>query len=109
MLLYVHSNFAIVLMGKRELVAMISLCSWCLVIVVRLSLAVPWVCQQFVIVIFPDYTHLLFFTLKYKKKIKTVYKIAFPCASKGFCQHLCYHILHIVRKWLAGTRGSDIL
>ena len=29
--------------------------------VVWLFFAVPWVCLQFVIVVFPDYTHLLFF------------------------------------------------
>ena len=52
-LLYVHSSFAIILMGKRELVALLSLSSWCLVIVVWLFLAVPWVCLQFVIVVFP--------------------------------------------------------
>ena len=36
---------------------MISLSSWCLVIVLWLFLAVPWVCLQFVIVVFPDHTH----------------------------------------------------
>ena len=41
-LLYVHSSFAIILMGKRELVALLSLSSLCLVIVVWLFLAVPW-------------------------------------------------------------------
>ena len=35
-LLYVPSSFAIVLIGKRELVALLSLSSWCLVIVVWL-------------------------------------------------------------------------
>ena len=60
MLLYVHSSFAIILMGKRELVVLLSLSSWCLVIVVWLFLAVPWVCLQFVIVVFPDHTRLLF-------------------------------------------------
>ena len=39
--LYVHSRFAIILMGKRELVALLSLSSWCLAIVVWLFLAVP--------------------------------------------------------------------
>ena len=34
--LYVPSSFAIILMGKRELVALLSLSSWCLVIVVWL-------------------------------------------------------------------------
>ena len=33
-LLYVHSSFAIILMGKRELVVLLGLSSWCLVIVV---------------------------------------------------------------------------
>ena len=59
-LLYDHSSFAIILMGKRELVALLKLSSWCLVIDVWLFLAVPWVCLQFVIVVFPDHTHLLF-------------------------------------------------
>ena len=57
-LLYIHSSFAIIL--KRELVALFSLSSWCLVMVVWLFLAVPWVCLWFVIVVFPDHTHLLF-------------------------------------------------
>ena len=50
LILYVHSNFAIILMGKRELVALLNLSSWCLVIDMWLFLAVPWVCLQFVIV-----------------------------------------------------------
>ena len=63
-LLYVHSSIAIILMGKRELIALLNLSSWCLVMVDRLSLAVPRGCLQFVIVVFPDHTHLLFFSLK---------------------------------------------
>ena len=59
-LLYVHSSIAIILMGKRELIALLNLSSWCLVMVERLFLAVPRVCLQFVIVVFPDHTHLLF-------------------------------------------------
>ena len=47
---------------KRELVALLSLSSWCLVMVVWLFLAVPWVCLRFVIVVFSDHTHLLFLT-----------------------------------------------
>ena len=39
---------------------LLSLSSWCLLIVVWLFIAVPWVCLQFVIVAFPDHTHLLF-------------------------------------------------
>ena len=57
---YVHSSFVIILLGKRELVGLLSLSSWCLVIVEWLFLVVPWVCLQFVIVVLPDHTHLLF-------------------------------------------------
>ena len=59
------SSFAIILMGTRELVALLSLPSWCLMIVARLFLAVPWVCLPFVIVVFPDHTYLLY--LQYAK------------------------------------------
>ena len=61
MLLYVHSSIAIILMGKRELIALLNLSSWCLVMVERLFLTVPRGCLQSVIVVFPDHTHLLFF------------------------------------------------
>ena len=61
-LLYVHYSFAIILMGKRELVALLILSSWYLVMVVWLFLAVPWVCLRFVIMVFPDLTNLLFLT-----------------------------------------------
>ena len=60
-LLYVYSSIALILMGKRELIALLNLSSWCLVMVERLFLAVPRGCLQFVIVVFPDDTHLLFF------------------------------------------------
>ena len=60
-LLYVHSSIAIILMGKRELVALLNLSSLCLVMVKRLFLAMPRGCMRFVIVVFPDHTHLLFF------------------------------------------------
>ena len=56
-LLYVHSSIAIILMGKRELIALFNLSSWCLVMVKRLFLAVPRGSLQFVIVVFPDHTH----------------------------------------------------
>ena len=59
-LIYVPYSFAIILMGERELVALLSLSSWRIVIVVWLFLAMPWVCLQFAIVVFPDHTHLLF-------------------------------------------------
>ena len=57
---YVQSSFAISLMGKRELFALLSLSSWCLVMVVWLFLTVPWVYLRFVIVVFSDHSHLLF-------------------------------------------------
>ena len=60
MLLYVHSSIAIILMGKTELVSLLNLSSWCSVMVERLFLAVPLGCLRFVVVVFPDHTHLLF-------------------------------------------------
>ena len=47
-------------MGKRELVALLCLSSWCLVIVVWLFLTMPRVYLQFVMVVFPHHTRLLF-------------------------------------------------
>ena len=70
--LYVPSSFAIILTGKRELDALLSLSSWCLVIFVWFSLAVSWVGMQFVIVVFPDHTHLLFMAYKSKVNVKTL-------------------------------------
>ena len=57
-LLCVLSSFAIIFMGKIELVALLCLSSWCLVVIVVLLFLA---CLQFVIVAFPDHTHLLFF------------------------------------------------
>ena len=68
-LLYVHSSIAIILMGKRELIALLNLSSWCLVMVERLFLAVPRGCLQFVIVVFPDHTRLLFLTINHLSDI----------------------------------------
>ena len=69
--LYVHSGVAVILIGKRELVALLSLSSWCLVMVEWLFLAVPRGCLRFVIVVFPDNTHLLFLvTQTYSVQIK---------------------------------------
>ena len=65
-LLYVHSGFAIILMGKRELVALLSLSSWCLVMVVWLFLTVSWVCLRFVIVFF--LIILTYYSSRFKEK-----------------------------------------
>ena len=54
-------------------------------IVVWLSLGVPWVCLQFVIVVFPYHTHLLFFVEQSKPILKLHYAIMdkkmFTCYS----------------------------
>ena len=54
-LLFVQSSFAIILV-----VALLCSSSWCLVIVVWLFPIVRWAFLQFVIMVFPDHTHLLF-------------------------------------------------
>ena len=59
-LLCVHSGFAIILFGREELVALVSLSSFASWFVVLLFLPVPWVFLQFVIVVFVDHTHLLY-------------------------------------------------
>ena len=53
----------LILMGKKELIALLNLYSWCLVMVERPFLAVPRGCLQFVIVVFPDHFLLLFIHL----------------------------------------------
>ena len=65
-LLYVHSSIAIILMGKRELVALLNLSFWCLVVVGPVFLALPWGCLRFVIVVFPDHAHLLLMLVRMK-------------------------------------------
>ena len=66
-LLCVRSSIAIILMRKRQLVALLNLSSWRLVVVERLFLAVPQGCLRFVIVVFPDDTHLLFLRVVFVK------------------------------------------
>ena len=85
-LLYVHSSIAIILMGKRELIALLNLSSWCLVMVARLFLAVQRGCLQFVIVVFPDHTHLLF--LIHRKTWPLVGGQFSFCANIRNCKHL---------------------
>ena len=61
-ILCVHFSFAIILKRKRKLVALLLLsCRRIVTInVLWLFLTVPWVSLQYVIVVFPDHTHLLF-------------------------------------------------
>ena len=47
------------------------------------------------------------FYINIHRNQKTFLKISSPqCANKSFCLYMCYHILHIVWKWLAGKRGG---
>ena len=75
-LLYVHSSIAIILMGKRDLIALLNLSSWCLVMVERLFLAVPRGCLQFVIVVFSYHTHLLILSYVFTKNLFTIAETA---------------------------------
>ena len=63
-LLCVKSTFAINLMGKRERVALTCLYSWCLSLLVWLFILMPRLCLQFVFVVFPDRTHVLFLIIE---------------------------------------------
>ena len=61
-LLCVHSSFAIILKRKRKLVAFILL-SYRFIVAINvlwLFLTVLWVDLMFLIVVFPDHSHLLF-------------------------------------------------
>ena len=49
--------------GLFKALLLLNLSSWCLVMVKRLFLAVPQGCLRFVIVVFPDHTHLLFLSV----------------------------------------------
>ena len=104
-LLYVHSSIAVILVGKRELVASLNLSSWCLVMVERLFFAVLRGCLRFVVVVFPDNTHLLFLTfiifpilcMRAEKALTSLHKCtgsvepslltALLCVL--FCRHFC--------------------
>ena len=63
-LLCVYSSFVFISMGKRGLVALLCLSSWCFVIYVWLFLAMPWVCLQCVTVVFPDHTHYFYIIIE---------------------------------------------
>ena len=73
-LICVHSSFAVILKRKRKLVVLLLLPYRFIVTinVLRLSLVVPWVGLQYVIVEFPDHTHLLF---EYFMKVKSTFHI----------------------------------
>ena len=71
--------------------------SWCLVMVERLFLAVPRGCLQFVIVVFPDHTHLLFFKAKVVKEFLAVSESMVHNQNIIFLQP-CFNIVNIVFK-----------
>ena len=54
--------------------------NWYLVVVVWLFLAVPWVCLQFVSVVFPDHTPLLFINHR-DEQIKSRYQCVCRCTN----------------------------
>ena len=60
------------------MVALLTLFSWCLVMVERFFLAVPWGCLQFVIEVFPDHTHLNYFWWN-SRQILNKTTICFKC------------------------------
>ena len=105
-LLYVHSSFAINLMGKRELVAFLSLSSCYPVIVELLFPAVPWVCLQVVIMVFPAHTHLLFVqtvtNYHYQNTSKITVYIFFRDESYQHEKQNCfYKKIHVTMQFLA--------
>ena len=80
-LLYVHSSIVIILLGKRELVALLNLSSLCLVMVEWLFLALLWGCLRFVIVVFPDNTNVLLLRLMAKLTLMTTKKQAYSITT----------------------------
>ena len=76
-------------MGKRELIALLYLSSWCLVMVERLFLAVRRGCLQFVIVVFTDNTHLLFLGVSGSELSLSNVNIG-NISPKGISQYLLY-------------------
>ena len=67
-LLSVHSYYAIILKRKRKLITLLLLSDRCIVTigVLRLFLTVLWVGLQYVSVVFPGHTHLLYWLLLYQ-------------------------------------------
>ena len=100
-LLYVHSSIAIILMGKRELVALLNLSSRCLVIVEWLFLLVPWGCLLFVIVVFPDHTHFFLgrtdlVAHEVKLTDDTPFKEPYRCIPPGLYEEVRQHLKGVI-------------
>ena len=114
-LLYVHSSIAIILMGKRELVALLNLSSWCLVVVERLFLVVPRGCLRFVIVVFPDHTHLLFLGMVHIDNFITVFKVTWlrkmithPDCSWSSLSSIIINRIFSMGENYAETKGKEL-
>ena len=80
-------SIEIILMGKRDLVALLNLSAWCLVMVERLFFAVPWGCLLFVIVVFSDHTHyfLLALILALDSAVVEVQEMSARMEPSNFC------------------------
>ena len=106
MLLYVRSSIAIILMGKRELVALLNLSYWCIVMVERLFLAVPRGCLWFVNVVFSDHTHLLFLCISMLYELELLYtfgRIAF------YYQFYNIFFYQMIIMWKSGTDQNFLI
>ena len=89
-------------MGKRELVALLNLSSWCLVMVERLFLAVPWGCLRFVIVVFLDHTHLLFWSIRFYRIIVFFFLFLQQCYTGIIDEVVCV----VLALWCHKVRHS---
>ena len=65
--------------GGGGLVALFGLSSWCLMVVMWLFLAVPWVCLRFVVAEFPCHVRLLFLV---------------PLVFEDKCHFTLFHSIH---------------
>ena len=95
-LLCVHSSFAIILIGKGERAGCFALFVFMVSRVgVWLFLTMPRVCLQFVIVVFPDDTHVLFLEtdrIKYKSLTQQNILHANNCCWKRFNMRMFLHL-----------------
>ena len=83
---------------------LLSLSSWCVVSVLWLFLAVPWVSLKFVIVVFPDHTHILCLLsprnhedisyLKEQSKLSEISDVCTPVNRALVCNSLLVMLLH---------------
>ena len=87
-----------VLWWKRELISLLSLSSWCLLMVVWLFLVVPWVCLQFVIVVFLIILTILSMLMK---------KQCLPVLCNGLINQV-FLLLLWFRGWLYRTASAII-